>query len=67
MPDRKCAHESCTCNVRDDAKAFCSDACREARNELGRCLCGHASCAVSEDQLRQPLERESRPQEAGTA
>jgi hypothetical protein len=65
VPDRKCAHESCTCNVRDDAKAYCSDACREARNELGRCLCGHAACAENQEQLQQTQEQTLLPQAAG--
>jgi len=45
MDEAKCGHELCRCRgdeVKDDG--YCSDSCRERREESGGCVCGHAAC-----------------------
>lgn len=60
-PHRTCAHKGCVCVV-TDGQSYCDPHCSsaaapdtEARNETGRCECGHALCThLSEERLSQP-------------
>jgi hypothetical protein len=46
---RKCAHEGCTCEIRE-GQTYCGPYCATAaaetdvHHEQGRCECGHDAC-----------------------
>jgi hypothetical protein len=45
MAEKKCAHQGCNCSgshVRPDG--YCSDACKQGKEQGGRCACGDSAC-----------------------
>lgn len=47
MAMKKCAHETCSCMVAEDAKSkYCSTFCEDSKDLTTlTCDCGHAGCA----------------------
>ena len=46
MNTRKCANESCYCEVEGSQTAFCSSKCTQASDDVERCACGHPVCGT---------------------
>jgi hypothetical protein len=45
MAKDRCKHSGCRCTPNDTrVDGFCSDACKEHRENAGKCQCGHGDC-----------------------